>query len=166
MISNFEVDVERRREILIYIVIFVIAGGSLFDIITRGEHWPFSRYPMFSSVKRDYSYTEFKLFGVPKNNPQSEMNLLEPQYIRPLTILHLSMTFKKKPVNLTYEKYIQEVLTRILERYELLRLTGDHDGPQLRGIRLYQYLWKLDPKGRHVDQPYARELIFEIINSE
>ncbi len=157
---------KRWREITVYVLIFVIACGSLFDIITHREHWPFSRYPMFSWLRRDYSYTEFKLFGVTKDNLHSEMNLLEPQYIQPLTIPHLSMTFKKKPDNLTYEVYIKEVLTRILERYELLRLAGEHNGPQLRGISLYRYSWKLDPQGRRVEKPYDRELIYEITNPE
>jgi hypothetical protein len=166
MTSNFKIDLVRRREIMVYILIFVIAGGSLFDIASSGEHWPFSRYPMFTSIRREYSLTQYKLFGVTKNVPPTEMNLLEPQYIQPLTMLHLSAIFKKKPDNLSYEKYIVDILTRILERYELLRLAGEHNGPELRGIRLYKYIWRLDPQGRPVEQPYERKLISETMNHE
>jgi hypothetical protein len=29
------------------VLIAGVIGGSLYDIVTRQEHWPFSNYPMF-----------------------------------------------------------------------------------------------------------------------
>ena len=84
MTDGSEVGLEKRREFLVYAVIFIIIGGSLFDIITQWEHWPFSPYSMFSSVRRDYSLSWLKLFGLTDIDSSREIPLTEPQYIQPL----------------------------------------------------------------------------------
>jgi len=164
MTGGSEAGLGKRREFLVYAVIFVITCGSLFDIVTRREHWPFSPYAMYSSVKRDYYTSKTELFGVTKSDPPGEIPLMEPQYIQPLSRLRLSTALKRKPGNVTYEKYYTEALRRVLERYETLRIAGAHDGPRLKGIRFYKYHWKLDPRARNADRPDRRELILEIMD--
>jgi hypothetical protein len=159
-----EVGLGKWREFLVYAVIFVIAAGSVFDILTQREHWPFSPYSMFSSVRRDYSLTRLKLLGVTKTDATSEIQLTEPQYIQPLGDIHIqqNLSKKKKQDSTSYEEYLEEALSHILSRYEVLRIAGEHDGPELRGIRLYRYEWKLDPMIHAPEKPDARELIFEV----
>jgi hypothetical protein len=164
MTDGSEVGLEKRREFLVYAVIFIIIGGALFDIITQREHWPFSPYSMFSTVRRDYSLTRLRLFGLTDIDSSREIPLTDPKYIQPLGDKHIqrAMSIKKKPDNVSYEQYLEETLHHILTRYEVLRIAGDHDGPELHGIRLYRYQWKLDPWIRNVERPDHRELILEV----
>jgi hypothetical protein len=164
MTDGSEVGLEKRREFLVYAVIFIIIGGSLFDIITQREHWPFSPYSMFSSVRRDYSLSWLKLFGLTDIDSSREIPLTDPQYIQPLSDLNIQMalSMKRKPDNVSYEQYLEEALHHILTRYELLRIAGEHGGPELQGIRLYRYQWKLDPLTHGVERPDLRELILEV----
>lgn len=164
MTSEPKVGLERRRELLVYAVIFVITSGSLFDIATQREHWPFSPYRMFSSVKRNHSISLTRLVGVTESIPPREISLLDPQYIQPLSSLGLSTSLNRKPNDVTYEQYYTEALRHVLDRYEALRIAGAHDGPRLRGIRLYKYHWKLDPWARNADRPDRQELILEIMD--
>ena len=164
MTGGSEVGLGKRREFLVYAVIFIIIGGSLFDVITQREHWPFSPYSMFSSVRREYSLSWLKLFGLTDIDSSREIPLTNPQYIQPLDDINIqmAMSMKKKPDNVSYESYVEEALRHILTRYEVLRIAGDHDGPELRGIRLYRYQWKLDPLTHGVERPDLRELILEV----
>ncbi len=164
MTGGSRVGLEKWREFLVYAVIFIIIGGSVFDIITQREHWPFSPYSMFSTVRREYSLTRLRLFGLTDIDSSRELPLNEPRYIQPLGDKHIQrvMSIKKKPDNVSYESYVEEALRHILTRYEALRIAGEHDGPELRGIRLYRYQWKLDPWIRNVERPDRGELILEI----
>jgi hypothetical protein len=164
MTGKSEAGLKKKREYLVYAVIFVITAGSVFDIATQREHWPFSPYSMFSSVRRDYSLTRLKLFGVTKTNTTSEIPLTKPQYIQPLSDIQIQIALskKKKLDDVSYEKYLEEALQHILSRYEVLRIAGKHDGPEILGIRLYRYEWKLDPMIHAPERPDARELIFEV----
>ena len=42
----------KHRLLLAHLLILGILGGSFYDILTRQEHWPFSNYPMFSTIHR------------------------------------------------------------------------------------------------------------------
>ena len=166
MASEPKVGLERRREFLVYTVIFVIAGGSLFDVITDKEHWPFSPYPMFSRVLRDYTITRPELVGFTEGEPSQEISITRSPLISPLNIPHLSAAVKRAIKDRTVKQGLEAELDNILERYETARQTGDHDEPPLQGIRLYNYYWELDPLARNLDQPDRRELILEVIDPQ
>lgn len=159
-----EAGLGSRRELLVYAVIFVIIVGSVYDILTQREHWPFSPYSMFSTVRREYSLSWFRLYGLTEIDSSREIPLIESEYIQPLGDIHVQITMskKRKPYNASYEQYLEEALHHILARYEVLRIAGDHNGPQLRGIRLYRYEWKLDPRIHGVERPDIRELLLEV----
>lgn len=148
---------------MVYALIFVITTGSLFDIVTKREHWPFSPYRMFSSVRRDFATSKLRLLGVTESDPSQEISLLEPQYIQPLRSLHLTTSLRKNPRDIVPEQYYTEALHHVLERYEKLRIAGKHNGSKLRGIRLYKYHWKLDHLALNAARPDRRELILEIM---
>ena len=51
----------------------------------------------------------------------------------------------------------------MLTRYEARRRAGQHDGPALRGVRLYLLRWRLvDRVPRNPDAPDERRLLLEI----
>jgi len=52
-----------RRAVLNLIFAAFIAG-SVYDIVTDQEHWPFSQYPMFSSAWTSPTFTWLRVFGV------------------------------------------------------------------------------------------------------
>jgi hypothetical protein len=56
---------------------------------------------------------------------------------------------------------LNEACHDFLVQYEMLRRAGYHDGPSLRGIRLYQLQWRLDPHAQNVVRPDHRELLAE-----
>ena len=53
-----------RRLVIANVLILFVIAGSAYDILTRQEHWPFSNYPMFSSVHRRPVLTWLRLARV------------------------------------------------------------------------------------------------------
>ncbi len=162
MISELKVQMGKRREFFVYALIFMIAGGSLFDIVADKEHWPFSPYPMFSFVRRDYSLNKLQLYCVTESEPPLEMPL-DAQYIQPFNTSRLSAALEGMLKSASPNQHLNEVLQDILVRYEVLHCLGRHNGPPLRGIRLYRLYWHLNPWARNVERPDRRKLILEIM---
>jgi hypothetical protein len=153
----------RQRIWLIYAVIAVIVGGSLFDIVTDTEHWPFSQYGMYSDYQQDYSTNILRLFGVTEEESPHEISLREFNYIQPFDEARLGEALIPM---LSRKQLLSQALRDCLLRYEVLRHAGRHDGPPLQGIRLYQLFWKLDPWASNISRPDRKELIFEVMRSE
>lgn len=152
----------RERIWLVYTIIAVVAGGSLFAIIRDAEYWPFSPYGMYSDVRRERSLIRRRLFGVLAGDGSQEIPLVDPQYIRPFDEERLSRALSQMPRNSDKRR---EALRDCLVRYEELRQAGRHHGPPLQGIRLYQVYWQLDPWARNVDQPYRRDFMLEVMQA-
>jgi phage shock protein A len=158
----------KRRLLFVNAVIIFLAANSLFDIATDRQHWPFSNYPMYSWVQRDYLLSAPQLFGVRKGEPNDEMPL-RGDYIRPFDNSRLRWSFDRLMSEDDPEKrqeMLNEALRDCLTRYEKARLAGDHDGPPLQGIRLYRLQWRLHPLAENRDQPDRRELIAEEVLSQ
>src|SRR5690606_38852854 len=45
------VEISNRRRWIASLAVAVLVGGSAFDVLMAREDWPFSSYPMFSSVR-------------------------------------------------------------------------------------------------------------------
>jgi glycosyltransferase involved in cell wall biosynthesis len=71
------------RIVLVQLLIAVLVGGSAYDIITGREHWPFSPYPMFSTVERAPTLDVLRLFGVSDEPSPREIPLLDQDAIAP-----------------------------------------------------------------------------------
>ncbi len=150
-----------KRQILAHVLIFAVILGSAYDVATRQEHWPFSDYPMFSAIHRTTVLEWPRLFGVAADG--SEVALVDYDYLWPLDQSRL-------PIGLRHIYRTERDLPRVhaaledcLARYERRRVAGHHDGPALRGIRLYMVAWDIQPYARNLDQPASRELIAEAI---
>ncbi len=161
----------QRRVLLVTVVIALLIIGSLFCVVFDREYWPFSQYPMFSEVKRDYSYSGQRLYGVAQEAPHHEVPLLASSYdesyayMEPFDQIRLSTALGRIKSTRDPErrqKLLEEALLDCLKRYEELRLAGHHDGPPLQGMRLYKSSWQLDARAANVDQPDSRELIAEV----
>lgn len=151
----------RPRVLLVYGVIALITVGSLFDIVTGREHWPFSPYPMYATVARKRSLTVLRLYGVTKAAPAREIPLVAFRYIQPFNSARLEGALRTIMAR-RGRRPLQAALLDCLQRYEKLRKAGRHDGPPLQAIRLCRVYWKLDPWARNVDSPNRKELILEV----
>lgn len=153
----------RERLWLVYAVIAVIGGGSLFAIINDAEYWPFSPYGMYSDMRRERSLTWLRLFGVTNAEEPQEIPLLATEYIQPFDQSRLPKALSQMRRNPDKQR---EALRDCLTRYESLRRAGHHHGPPLQGIRLYALEWQLDPWARNADRPERRDLILEVMQPE
>jgi len=77
------VGMRGQRLWLVYGVMTLILGGSLYDIFTDTEHWPFSPYSMYESVERYRSLEILRVYGVTAGDVPGEIPLWEPQYLHP-----------------------------------------------------------------------------------
>jgi len=155
----------------------VILAGSVVDMVTGREHWPFSPYGMYATVPGQRSLVGLRLFGVTEGTAEvvrakragarelgggREILLVASKYIQPFTPSRLEgalWELKRRGG----QEALREALGDCLRRYEQRRLAGGHRGPPLRGIRLYRVSWRLDPWARNVDCPDRKELILEVV---
>lgn len=149
-----------RRLLLVYAVNAVIVGGSLFDLITDTEHWPFSQYPMYSYTEKSSSLTRLKLFGVTPEG--TEIPLYDLRYLQPFDNSRLSAVLE-----LVAKKHqLGEAARDCLLRYEALRRAGRHNGPPLQAVRVYRVYWVLDPWARNIERPDRKNLLVEVPRSD
>jgi len=149
------------RLLMIYIVLGVIVGGSLFCIATETERWPFSGYPMYSRIERTNSLTQFRLYGIMQHDGAKEFPLVNYRYTQPFDNARINASFARLEADPAKEQLFREALRDFHSRYEALREQRRHSGPRLRGLRLYKVVWTLDPLARNVNDPDRRELLAE-----
>jgi hypothetical protein len=150
----------RSRIAFIHLLISVILFGSLYDIATQQEHWPFSDYPMFSNVHRESVLEWPRLYGVRTDG--SELALLDHQYLAPLDQSRLPLGLRRIYREEGSGPRLQDAIADCLRRYERRRVAGKHDGPPLRALRLYLVSWNLEPYAANLDRPNSRQLIGQV----
>jgi hypothetical protein len=148
----------RRLVIAHALIIFVIAG-SVYDIGTRQEHWPFSNYPMFSTVHREPFLTWLRLFGVTTDN--REIPLLSYNELWPLDQSRLPLGLRRFTGEPDNKPRLQGAIADVMNRYNARRAKGEINGPELRAVRLYKMGWTLEPFAANLNQPSTRELLAE-----
>lgn len=150
-----------RRRIFVHLFILAIAGGSLYDIATSQEHWPFSDYPMFASVHRKHTLDNwYRVFGVTPDG--REIAIVRYDQLWPLDQSRLPLGIRRIAQTPGNEARVREALEDTLRRYEARREAGQHSGPRIDGIRLYNVSWDLEPYAANIDHPRSRTLIAEV----
>lgn len=148
-----------KRLVLAHALILAVIVGSAYDIVTRQEHWPFSDYPMFAAIHRTSVLQWPRLFGVSIEG--AEVPLVDHAYLWPLDQSRLPIGLRQIHRAEGNSSRIYAALEDCLERYERRRQNGEHDGPALRGIRLYMVSWDIEPYARNLNAPNSKELIAE-----
>jgi len=150
-----------RRQVLVHLVILGIVGGSLYDIVTSQEHWPFSDYPMFASIHQKHALDNwYRVFGV---TPEGrEVPIRRYDELWPLDQSRLPLGIRRIAQTPGSEARVKSALEDILRRYEARRAARQHEGPEIHGIRLYSLSWDLEPYAANIDRPRARTLIAEV----
>jgi len=153
----------RARLVLVHVLIAFVLGGSAYDILTRQEHWPWSNYPMFAQVHRTPVLSWYRLYGV--DDHDREIPLLNPAYLWPLDQSRLSVGLRAVAQQPDSGPRLREAVANALDRYEDRRRANAHDGPELRGMRLYAVQWTVEPYAANFDRPASRTLIAEVTRS-
>jgi hypothetical protein len=149
----------RSRRLLAYLIIVGVIGGSGFDIALGREDWPFSHYPMYSGVERQWTKTTWRAYGV---TGRSEVPLIHYEQIAPFDRARLASALAKLSL-FREQTRLRRAMSDCLRRYEERRRHGDHDGPALDGIRVYRVTWRLQPWAQNADIPDQMELIAEVV---
>ena len=151
----------RQRLLLTNLLIAGVIAGSLYDIVTRQEHWPFSDYPMFATVhRRPVLDNWYRIFGVTHDN--REVAILEYSQLWPLDQSRLPLGLRRLQQEAGGDQRVRIALEDVLARYELRRARGLHDGPAVSALRLYRLSWDLEPYAANLDRPRTRQLIAEV----
>jgi hypothetical protein len=156
----------QQRLFLIHAALILLIFGHLYDIVQDREHWPFSKYEMFSRAQTERSLTRMELYGVMQEDSHQEFPLRqvggfggvrETQSLR-----YISYSQKIKPKE--RPQMLNDALLDALSKYESERLAGEHDGPPLQGTRLYEATWQLDSPTKSIaDPPDQKKLIYEVL---
>jgi hypothetical protein len=149
----------RARLIFIHALITGVIGGSLYDIVTRQEHWPFSNYPMFSTIHREAVLRWPRLYGVRPDG--REVPVTKYVELWPLDQSRLPIGLRAIYREEGASPRIHEALVDVLQRYEARRRGGEHDGGPFTAMRLYLVSWPLQPFAGNLDQPSQRQLLAE-----
>jgi hypothetical protein len=157
--SPLELMSTRRRVFLNLIVAFLIAG-SLYDLVRDEEHWPFSQYPMFNGVWRSPTFTWLRLFGVTRDG--LELPFDSNRYIAPFDQSRLPKAMGQLLNTPEGTPALQGVLEVVLSRYQELAAEGEHGGPPLTSLRLYELTYTIDPAAANVNRPDSRRLVSEV----
>jgi hypothetical protein len=150
----------RTRRALVNVLAAGLIGGSLYDIATDQEHWPFSQYPMFSGVWREPTFTWLRLFGVTEDG--REIPLDSNRYVAPFDQSRLPKVLKRMLEERDGASRVRTAIADCLTRYEDLRRAAEHDGPPLVAMRLYELEWSIDAAGANLDRPDRRDFIAEV----
>jgi glycosyltransferase involved in cell wall biosynthesis len=150
------------RLIGVHLLLAILVGASAYDIVKAREHWPFSPYAMFAAAEREPTLDALRLMGVTSETPAREIPLLDEGMIEPFDQARLSTALARMYHSPERRPLIRQALRNCLDRYENLRVSGHHNGPPLRAVRLYQAHWALDPQGRNRDVPDAKRLLEEV----
>ncbi len=148
----------KRAAVTAGVAAFVLCSGV--DVATGGEHWPFSAYAMYATIKEDYRARKFYLIGIPESG--GRFPLYDRQYLEPLNRVGLHTAILRLTQRGISQKRIRALVQDVADRYESRRLAGAHDGPKLRSVQLWRFVWDLDPTLANLDKPEEADLILEV----
>jgi hypothetical protein len=150
----------RSRKILLSLVSIAFLAGSAYDLAADQEHWPFSQYPMFSVAWHAPSFTWYRLYGVTRD--RREFPLDQNRYIAPFDQSRLPKALRRMLEEEDGVARVRAALIDCLVRYRELAADGEHDGPPIDGLRLYEVRWRIDADAANVDTPDRRTLVAEV----
>jgi hypothetical protein len=157
----------QRRFLLINAALILLIVGHFYDIVLDTEHWPFSQYPMFRQAQHGRSLTRMELYGVTRESPHQEFPLRQVssdfgEVRETASLRRISRSNEFMPEE--RQQMLNDSLLDALAKYEDGRVEGEHDGPVLQGVRLYEATWQLDDPAKSIaDPPDQQKLIDEVV---
>lgn len=143
---------------MVYGIVALLVLPHLMEIVRQTEHWPYSNYPMWSRVSREWHERQIVPMGVHADDPETEVRLTDPAYFAPMPVYYQRLNFSKAAGR---PKVRDGVLADYLTTYERRRAAGLHRGPPLAGVRLYEHYWTMDRHASNAKTPDRRTLVYE-----
>ncbi len=137
--------------------IAAVLAGSAAAIVSGRELWPFSPYPMFAGYRSGPTFSGTWLAGV-RADGAGEVPLRSGRSIEPFGF-RMKTVLRRIAQGPDGAARLERALADVLARYEAGRRAGRHDGPALKGIRLYFAEWDYDPAARNLDRPRSLRFV-------
>jgi hypothetical protein len=154
-------DMPRWHTRLVTIGLAGFIGIHAAETYRSTEHWPFCSYPMYSGVQHEADgVTSTRVVGVLASG--EEVRLQSAALLFPFDQARIANAFDAMQRGADPERRSQTALRGVLSTYEARRRAGHHDGPALRGMRLYWTKHRLDPDARNLAHPDERVLLAEV----
>lgn len=155
-----------RRLWIVNMLLLGITAGSLIDIVSGREHWPFSPYAMYSRLELDRTARKIMVFGVPEDLTQDPFPLQARQFIRPFERTRLNTAMSLLYRSSQGERNIRLAAKDIWRRYSSLRRTKLNAGPRLKEVRVYEVWWQLRADASNVRSPDRKRLLAIVTREE
>lgn len=149
----------RARFVNVGILGFLVFPGAV-AIVFHADFYPYSDYPMYSSVVHRTDRDVVLAYGVPVDETQAEMQLASHKYIEPFQQGRLRRVIYRLAQEEFTDLERDAFLQFMYERYEARRLAGVHQGPPLREIRVYAVRWELDATASNRNHPTEQTLLY------
>ncbi len=158
-------EISKGRRSLLNILLIGLIIASAYEISVRGEHWPFSSYPMFSKTRREARVEHYALQAVPQDGSEP-FPLYQSNQIRPFLWYRQRAAFRRMLEGEGGKAAVKIGLADTMARYERNRQQGRHDGPPLQALRLYRVDWSIDPNAPDLVNTEDRSFVAEVVATE
>jgi hypothetical protein len=148
------------RRIAVTVGLVALVGLHLLDLARDTEHWPICSYPMYSDLEDEPTIVSKRLAGL-REDTGAEMWLHDQGYIGPFDKSRLAVVFDRILEEGGSKARWDRALGDLLQRYEQRRKAGLHDGPRLKGMRVYETKHELHPEAKNRHAPEYRQLLAE-----
>ena len=152
----------RTRLLIVNLLLLVILAGSLTDIALGREHWPFSPYPMYSRLELERETRKVMLFGVPKDAAEAPFPLQSQEMIQPFERTRLNTAMARLARSPRAKERLRVATIDVWRRYREGRSKGQHSGPELREVRLYEIHWHLLADASNVRDFADKQLVLTL----
>jgi hypothetical protein len=153
------------RKRFLWVFICALIGAHYVAMAGRLDHWPLSYYGMFARRKPP-RVTCLLLVGVSERG--EEIRLRERCYWYPFNGPKLAQSLRihqrqdaKRAERGEGPPKLPVAVQSLLSHYENRRQAGQHTGPPLSGLRLYDMTWRMDPTLANLGSPDRQELVCE-----
>lgn len=154
--------ISKNRQRLVNLLLAGLLIASAYEIAVRGEHWPFSSYPMFSKTRTEARVLHHAILAIPQDGSEA-FPLYESKYIYPFLWYRQRAALRRMLNGPGGTEAVKEGLKDTLARYEYNRQQGRHDGPLLRSLQLYQIDWSIDPDEPDFIRTEERDFVAEVL---
>jgi len=148
-----------RQRVLANAVVAAVLGVQLFDISMQREDWPFSNYSMYAGQQSERA-AWIRVYGVTQTG---EVALVPERYLRPFDAVRINYSFGHVLDRADQVSSVRRALQSLNALYEGGRRAGEHQGPALQSLRLYQEAWLIEPPAlANKARPNERHLLYEL----
>ncbi|HEX3357739.1 MAG TPA: hypothetical protein VHS31_12280 [Tepidisphaeraceae bacterium] len=138
------------RKCIVYGLLVVLLAGHGLDVVKSKEHWPFSPYPMYADLENTRSMRMTRMVGVTATRPPREV-VFNAVYLRnSLSVWETGGQVRKAQVLTAAREF--------LANYNK-QMKGIRKDRRLAAIRVYEYVWYLNPNRSKLGDPDEKHLL-------